>query len=71
MTLYREAHEGEQGLGMVVVRVEPILVLCKHNTPDALTGSVFLTPVDYESVPEGEYALVRVGDIKDEIGGDE
>lgn len=52
-------YPGHQCTGLV--QVEPITVICKHNTPDALTGSVFLSPVDYERVPEGTYALVRLG----------
>ncbi len=48
------------------VEIEPITVICKHNTPEALTTSLFLSPVPTsEAIPEGEYALVRVGDRED------
>ncbi len=49
-----------------LVAAEVITVICKHNTPEALTTSLFLSPVPVsEAIPEGEYALVRVGDRAD------
>lgn len=57
----------EQG---VLVPVEPITVICKHNTPDALTTSLFLSPVDAKAIPEGTYALVKLGDREDDGIGD-
>lgn len=45
--------------------VEPVTVICKHNTPDALTTSLFLIPENKEQIPEGTYALVRLGGSED------
>ena len=46
---------------------ESITVICKHNTPGALTTSLYLQPTDGEQIPEGEYALIRVDDRKDAV----
>lgn len=50
----------------VLVPVEPITVICKHNTPGALTTSLFLDPGPDVRIPEGTYALVPWQEAVDE-----